>query len=194
MRSFLRYSLALLSFPVLLGGSPRAFADTISAFTLSSDLQYGTATGTLTVDTTTGVLTAASVTASYNGSSETLGTLVSATASSGLYKIKLTTASGGSGDYVYLDLPVSTLLNYAGGSIDTTSYNASAASYLFSSNYDDYATSGTLDLTSTTRTATSTAVTPEVASWVLTSSGTLLLIVVARRRRSPSQAPSASAA
>ncbi len=179
MRSFLRYFLALLSFTVIVGGGSRASADTISAFTLGASSTYGTATGTVTIDTTTGALTAASVTAIYNGGSETLGTLVSATGSNGLYSIELTTAPGGTGDIVLLNLPVSTLLNYVGGSIDTLN-NSSSASYLYSSNYTDYATSGTLNLTSTS----STAVTPEVASWVLTLSGTILLIVVARRRRS----------
>ena len=45
----------------------------------------------------------------------------------------------------------------------------------------DYATSGTLNLTGTTHTAT--AVTPEVATWMLTLTGTVLLFVVARRRK-----------
>lgn len=87
---------------------------------MNSNLEYGTASGTFTIDTTTGVLNSGSVTASYNGQSETLGTIVSSSGSSGLYTIELTTFSGGTGDTFYLDLPVSTLLNYGGGSIDTS--------------------------------------------------------------------------
>lgn len=177
-----------------LGASTLAHADTISTFSLNSNLQYGTATGSFVVDTTTGALNSGTVTATYNGSSETLSSIVSSTGSNGLYTIELTTPAGGSGDDFYLDLPISTLVNYAGGSIDTSSYNASHASYLYSYNTMDYATSGTLNLTGTTRTATPAAVTPEVASWVFTLTGSVLLVIVARRRRPVSTTPKTAAA
>lgn len=193
MSFFSRSLVAVALFAAAFQSGVRAKADTISVFSLSSNLEYGTASGTLTVDTTTGVLNSGSVTATYNGQSETLGTIASSSGSSGLYTIALTTASGGTGDTFYLDLPVSTLLNYGGGSIDTSNYNASHESYLYSSNTMDYATSGTLNLTSTTKTATGTAVTPEAASWVLMLTGTGLLAVVARRRRPMAESPAVSA-
>lgn len=167
-----------------LGATAVAHADTISTFSLNGgNLEYGTASGTFVVDTTTGVLNSGSVTASYNGQSETLGTVTSSSGSSGLYTIELTTASGGSGDTFYLDLPVSTLLNYSGGSIDTSNYNASSESYIYAYNTMNYATSGTLDLVGATSTSADAAVTPEAASWVLMLTGTGMLTVVARRRR-----------
>ena len=186
---------ALTLFTAAIAGAARAKADTISTFSLNSALEYGTANGSFTVDTTTGVLNAGSVTATYNGQSETLGTLVSSSGSSGLYTIELTTASGGSGDTFYLDLPVSTLLNYGGGAIDTSNYNASHETYLYAYNTMDYATSGNLNLASTsaTRTATGTAVTPEAASWVLMLTGTAMLAVVARRRQTMTETRAASA-
>lgn len=189
---FLSRSLVVVSlFTAAVCCSMRAKADTISVFSLSGNLQYGTANGTLTVDTTTGVLNSGTVTASYNGQSETLGTISSSSGSNGLYTIALTTAS--TGDTFYLDLPISTLVNYGGGSIDTTNYNSSHASYLSASSGLDYATSGTLNLTSTSRTATSTAVTPEVASWVMMLTGMVGLVVVARRQRPAAQEQGVSA-
>ncbi len=193
MRFVSRSLFAVAFFTAVLCCGVRAKADTISGFSLNSNLEYGTASGTFTIDTTTGVLKSGSVTASYNGQSETLGTIVSSSGSSGFYTIALTTSSGGTGDTFYLDLPVSTLLNYGGGSIDTSNYNASHESYLYAYNTMDYATSGTLNLTSTTRSATSTAVTPEAASWVLMLTGTGMLAVVARRRHPVAESPVISA-
>lgn len=193
MRFLSRSLVAAALFTAAFHSGVRAKADTISVFSLTSNLQYGTASGTLTVDTTTGVLNSGSVTATYNGQSETLGTVASSSGSSGLYTIALTTASGGNGDTFYLDLPVSTLLNYGGGAIDTSNYNSSHASYLSATSGLDYATSGTLNLTSTSRTATATAVTPEAASWVLMLTGTAMLAVVARRRQTMTETRAASA-
>lgn len=187
---FLSYFSAVF-FSLAFSAAAVAHADTINTFTLNASLEYGTATGTLVVDSTTGLLKSGSVTASYNGQSESLSTVVSSTGSNGLYTIELTTASGGTGDDLYLDLPTSTLSNYGGGIIDSASYNALHESYLNAYNTMDYVTSGTLNLTGTAQGAASPAATPEVASWVFTLTGTALLVAVARRRRT---AVSASAA
>ncbi len=193
MRSLSRSLVAMTFSTMVFCAGVRAKADTISVFSLNSNLLYGTASGTLVVDTTTGVLNSGSVTASLNGQTETLGTVMSSSGSNGLYTIELTTGSGGTGDRFYLDLPVSTLMSYTGGSIDALTYNAAHASYLESFNTMDYATSGTLNLTGTSRTATGTAVTPEAASWVLMLTGTGMLAVVARRRRPLAESPAVSA-
>lgn len=193
MRFLSRSLVATAMFTAAFYSGVRAKADTISVFSLNSNLQFGTANGTFTVDTTTGVLNSGSVTASYNGQTETLGSIVSSSGSNGLYTIGLTTASGGNGDTFYLDLPVSTLLNYSGGAIDTLTYNPLHASYLSASAGLDYTVSGTLNLSSTSRTSTSTAVTPEVASWVMMLTGTGVLAVVVRRRRLMAETPAVSA-
>ncbi len=191
MRCLLRFFFILSLSVACLGF--RAKADTISTFAPHSNLEFGTAAGSLVIGTTAGVRDSASGTASDGGQSDTLNPVVASTGSNGLYAIQLTTP--GSGDNFYLELPIlRSLIHHAGMPIGFSNDDPSQESYLYAYRTKDYGTSGTLDLLGAPETMTDTAETPEGSSWVLTLTGTVSLMVVVRRRRGMAAAAVAGSA
>ncbi|MGH9771195.1 MAG: hypothetical protein ACRD4Q_05800 [Candidatus Acidiferrales bacterium] len=160
---------ALLAFVVI--SPPLARADTVTTFDASGIFQGGAnLSGTLTIDIATGsVISSAMEVASDSFS----GFDVTSNSS------ETTLTSAGGPPTMFLQLPVSTLMGYTGGSLGSFAHPVIVnglhdySSIHFGSNIAIYLASGSLTPASTV---------PEISTWLMAAMG-LLLIGLALRRR-----------
>ena len=174
MRSRSFYMFCLLS--LLLVGTSRA--DTIKIYNLDAILQYGTVTGTVTLDETTGTFTAANLTANYGLMTSTFSSPPASYVQNSTYDV---TIFNGSlfGSTFALDLPVTSLVSYAGGTLCSTSAfctGSVASAFNLPLSGSDYVTSGSLAA------STTTTVTLEPSTLLLLGTGVVVAAGFVRRR------------
>ena len=166
---------ALLCVPALLLFAPAGRADT--AFTITGNLVNGsTVSGTVNIDTVGGTVDAVNliVAGAFNFTANQIGVAAERVTPAGVYQIEAQDFFGVGASFVDLELPVTTLVGYAGGSVCAIG-NPCPGTFV-----SDAASPGSSPASSFTGSASASAV-PEPSTIFLMIGGGAMLLAAKRR-------------